>query len=206
MRKWTIPAAVALAVFALFGCNDSSNTTEPPLPVDSGEPNYEERLTFAWQKFGSGNYEGAKVIFEELIENNTLLADAYTGLGWCNANLNSLDAAVLNFNQALLNQPSEELANDIHAGLSFTYDAKNLSSQCLSTTEKIDPDWEFEHRVDLDYDDIIALRAMNYYAMGSFQSSLVEVRRLDPYFSAQVGTVEGRAALAGKIEALGAGG
>ena len=53
-----------------------------------------------------------------------------------------------------------------------------------------------------DFNDLILLRAMSYYAIADFASSLGEVRRLQPSFYADVDTVEGRAALAEKIETL----
>ena len=201
MRKQIYISVIIMAVSMIWSCGDDIERNREWL-FGSGEPNHEERLAFAWKKFTYGDYLGARDIFEDLIENNVLLVDAYTGLGWCNANLNLPDTAMDNFQEALNNQPSDKLMNDIYAGLSFIYDAQNLPNECLAATERVDSAWKFDYRVDLDYKDIVLLRAMNHYARGDFTSSLSEVRRLDPSFNTQVSTVEGRAALADKIETL----
>ncbi len=165
-------------------------------------PTDQEILESGWRNFMNGSYTEAVNDFTELINREAFLGDAYTGLGWSNSFLNYLQEAVNNYNIALNNQSSNRLSNDIYAGLSFVYDALDYHQNCLVASDSVTSDWRFAYKEDLDYNDLILLRAISFYALGDFLNSLSEIQRLDPSFIADVATIEGRAALADKIEEL----
>ena len=77
-----------------------------------------------------------------------------------------------------------------------------LSNQRIDMALELSPAWSFEARPDLDRDDLIVLRAENYFALGDFAASLAEVQSLVEGFTADVGTPQGQAELAAKIEEL----
>ena len=188
--KYILP--IILGIMIISGCSKSSS------PGMSDE----EKLAAAWESFTNGDYEQAKEYFTELIDDEEYLAEAYCGLGWSNSLLGQLQTAITNFTNGLNNNPTIEIEDDIYAGRSFAYEALGSYEDCLLDTDQIDEDWEFVHKDDLSYNDIILLRAICYYTLGEFENSLIEVQRLDPGFYADVSTEEGRAALAAKIEEL----
>ena len=191
MKRYIFILIIIAATLALIGCSE-----------DEKKPNYQAKLETAWENFVAGSYADAKVGFQELIDKGELLAEAYNGLGWCNLFLDDLDSANGAFSYGLQNAPEDAIYQDIVAGLCFVYDAQNLPNACLSVSENVNSDWAFAYG-DLDYEDIILLRAISYYSISDFTNSLTEVQRLDSSFTADVSTVEGRAALAEKIEELG---
>ncbi|MCK4695547.1 MAG: hypothetical protein KAT74_07280 [Candidatus Cloacimonetes bacterium] len=188
--KYVLP--IILGIMIISGCSKSSS------PGMSDE----EKLAAAWENFTNGDYEKAIEYFTELIDDEEYLAEAYSGLGWSNSFLGQLQTAITNFTNGLNNNPTIEIEDDIYAGRSFAYEALSSYEDCLLDTDQIDEGWEFLHKDDLSYNDIILLRAICYYALGEFENSLIEVQRLDPGFYADVSTEEGRAALAAKIEEL----
>ncbi len=197
MKKYISILIVIVAILALIGCSDDNDK----------KPNYQAKLETAWHNFETANYTEAIAGFQELIDSGELVAEAYNGLGWCNLYLDDLDAANSAFSNGLQNEPEDAVYQDIVAGLTFVYDAQNLPNACLTVSENVNPDWGFDHWTfsfsPLNYEDIIVLRAVSYYALGDFANSLLEVQRIDGAFTADVSTAEGRAALAGKIEELG---
>ena len=196
MKKQACIAAIILALAMVWGCDDGDDAEEAVAASNA------DILSLAWKNYGDGFHFLAKTKFEELIDKGAYPAEAHAGLAWCQASLFQLDDALDEFQEALDNNPSAALAGDIRAGLSFIYDAQNRPDDCLAAIALVDPAWDFEHRTDLDYNDLILLKAMNHYAQGDLDDSLSEVKRLDPTFDADTTTTEGRAALAGKIEAL----
>lgn len=163
----------------------------------------DELLSMGWQDFRDNDHSSAKNNFSELINRNAFLAEAYAGLGWANAFLNSYSEALDNFNNALQQSPSEELENDIYAGLCIVNDANNSPQNCLAASENVATDWAFQYITGLNYNDIILLRAFSNYALGNFSASLNEVKVLDSDFNVDVSTILGRVTLADKIEMLG---
>ncbi len=195
MKTKMIVMVLAFFIAIFSGCSDEGTSK-------TSSPSDKEVLDFGWNNFVAGDYSAAKDNFNELITREALLADAHSGLGWSNTFLDLLQNAADEFNFALNTQPSDSLKNDIYAGLSFVYDALNYPQECISATDNVATNWQFAYKADLDFNDIILLRAINYYALGEFDNSLIEVQRLDQSFNTDVSTVEGRAALANKIEAL----
>ena len=161
----------------------------------------DELIDSGWEEFENGNYSSAIDEFTKAASKCSLKAEAYTGKGWCELKLSQIGNSIQSFNSALNEQPTNDQKNDIYAGLSFAYDAQDKHELCISATDSISSDWCFIHD-DLNYNDIILLRAINYYAKGDFANSLQEVKLLAPGFSVNTTTIEGRAYLAEKIEEL----
>ena len=172
--------------------------------------NDEELLSSGWSEFEKGNYTNSKEYFLELIERqDKFIKEAYAGLGWSESHLNLYINAINSFNSALeYLDVNDDISNDIYAGLSFANDALDKHHDCLNTTKNVDENWHFSHDTKLDYNDIILLKAISYYALGCkenesyFSNCLEEVQRLDPGYSINVSTIGGRGQLSVKIEEL----
>lgn len=192
MRKLLFP--VLLIVFMVLGHGCSKSST--------GNLSDSELLSAGWEEFRARDYGAARDHFAELAGRGTLLADAYCGLGWSRLYLGTPAPAIEDFETALGENPSAETGSDIYAGKCFGYDALGNSQQCIEASALIAITWQFRYRSGLSYSDIRLVRAANLYALGEFSLSLAEVRFLDPSFNADINTVEGRAALAARIESL----
>ena len=64
------------------------------------------------------------------------------------------------------------------------------------------PQWIFIHDQTISYKDLHLIKAEGYFALGNFNESLIEVQLLNPAFTTDTNTFEGRAALAEEIERL----
>lgn len=184
---------LSLLTFILSGCSDDSSS--------SGLSD-EEKLALAWTSFADELYQEAIDIFNELIDDEVFLAEAYSGLGWSYSRDGQLNNAWSAFNTGLNNDPSAEIENDIFAGSSFALEAQQLYDDALINSGQVSNNWQFAHDAQLSYDDIVLLRAICYYTLADFANSLLEVQILDPEFDCDVETEAGRAALAAKIEEL----
>ena len=192
MKKYLF--SVILLTLGLLCLNCSKDST--------GNLSDSELLSAGWEEFSARDYGTARDYFAELAGRGALLADAYCGLGWSRLYLGSLALAIEDFEAALNENPSTVTRNDILAGMCFGADASGDPQACIEFGGNVAPGWQFRYRTSLSFSDITLVRAASYYALGDFAASLTEVRLLDASFSVNVNTVEGRAALAAKIETL----
>lgn len=184
---------LSLSLLFLSSCGDDSSS--------SGLSDA-EKLALAWTSFSDGLYQDAIDLFNELIDDEVFLAEAYSGLGWSAARNGQLQTAINSYENGLMNEPSVDLEDDIYAGWSFAKEALGEYADALTGTAEVSNNWQFDHDNQLSHNDIVLLRAICYYALGDFANSLLEVQILDPDFDCNVETEAGRAALAAKIEEL----
>jgi tetratricopeptide (TPR) repeat protein len=156
----------------------------------------------AWQFFINKEYNSSLHYFNKLLEKGDSLAIAYTGIGWCKSRLYEFNEAKTNLNNALLHNPYNLQKDNIFSGLAFVQDALNEYENCIQSTDSISTDWNFQYDSTLNYNDIILLRAVNFYSISDYYKSYLEVKKLDDSFTTNINTVEGRAKLAEKIEEL----
>ncbi len=192
---WLLLLAMPLALCG--GCGGDDDGGGPPPP-----PTDEEVLAAGWDAFEAGDLAEADVQFRELLARGALRLEAHDGLGWRFVYGARPDSARVHFETALEFETDDvDLEDEVDAGLVVTYDALDRPADVLAAGA-VDEDWVFAHDDALTAADIIALRAASHYALGQFAESLLEVQRLEATFTADVETIEGRAALAAKIEEL----
>lgn len=198
MKKLIFLALVALPLALTVGCSSSDDPAPPPTP-----PSDATVLQRGWTAFEAADYAEAESQFRELLNRNRLLAEAHDGLGWTFARQSGADSSLTHFAAALAaGADALPIADQTYAGLAFARHADQEYASCLTAAAEVSSGWVFAHGSDLDRDDITLLEAMAHYALGQFEDALAKVQELDSQFTADVGTVEGRAALAAKIEAL----
>lgn len=182
-----------LAVVVIAGCAGKGAGPEKTA---------EELTAEGWEVYKGQTYEEVLDLFNQAVEKNPGYPEAYNGLGWANAKLNRLSAAVTNFSQCL----SLDHQNlNAKAGLAFVYNAQNRYSESVIEAKEVlevDPGWVFPYDSTLDSGDLHLLLAQDYYAQAEFEKSLAEVRVLNGEFTAAVNTPEGRTDLAAEIERL----
>lgn len=160
-----------------------------------------EALSQGWEKFETGDYNAALANFEEAVNNNSNLIDAYSGLGWTNAKLDEMEEAEELFFEGFQKDTSYV---DIVAGLAFVRNAQKYYSSSNNWAQSALYNmnhWYFPHDNSLDYKDVHLLMSENYFALADFESSLLQVQELVS-FTTDVSTQEGITELGLKIEEL----
>ncbi|HTY08497.1 MAG TPA: hypothetical protein VMF29_04975 [Candidatus Edwardsbacteria bacterium] len=194
---------VALILLAAVSC--SKNPTQTPAAAGG---NASEDLANGWAAFSNGYFSQAQPYFESAIGEDASLADAYNGKGWCQGILRQPAAALASF-RAGLTQPGSN--NEIKAGLAFAYAALDSPAQAATRAQEVlaaDSLWRFSHTYRasqdavLDYRELRLLLAQTCFKQGQFAAALAWVQKLNPSFTADVGTATGQAALQAEIEWL----
>lgn len=180
---------LSLIVF-FIGCSKSSS--EP-------EKTAQEYLNEGWNYFEQNNYSSALSSFKNAILKNTILADAHNGAGWSAGKTGDTQSSLTYFQDGY---NLESGNNEIKAGLSFSLNANQQFSESNNHANTINQSWIFEHDTTLSFNDIILLKAQNYFALGDFPSSINQVKILNPTFDCDTNTIEGIMALADEIERL----
>lgn len=194
--KRSVYILLILFLLMLGSCGSDNGFTPPNKEA-------QDLVDEGWEKFGYKGYQNALLKFEEAIEKDETFTDAYNGAAWACARIPRLQNAANYFSQCL-NIDNNYV--DAHAGLAFVYNAQKSyanSNTAATTALNKDPDWAFSHDVTVDYKDLQLLMAVNYYALGDLNSSLMKVKILNPLFNADVTSFEGKQALANEIERLG---
>lgn len=179
----------------IFKCGED-NGFKPPAKEA------EQLTNEGWDRFEYKGYDNALAKFKEAIAKDKNYAEAYNGAGWASARLTNLSDAVSYFTQCISLSSTHV---DAHAGLAFVYNAEKEYQSSVSaaiTALSIDSSWLFAHDQTINYQDLHLILAECYFALGNFSDSLAQVQILNPSFTADVGTFEGRSALAEEIERL----
>src|SRR5689334_7128005 len=187
---------VFAAALCLAACKKDSGTEPPPPPTAA------ELVAQGWTAFAAGNFVTAKARFTSAIALDATIADAYNGAGWSDAHLGLLSEAETRFGEGRA-RPGATL--DLLAGLSIVHNASKdyaLSVLEADTLFTADAGWAFSRDTSVNSADVRVAVAESYYAMGNFSASMAAVVVLNPSFSADVLTVDGRTALAAEIERL----
>lgn len=163
---------------------------------------YEAEINGGWIAFTKKDFVEANLRFRQAIEVDSANAEAYSGLAWVLFKQDSIEKAFIMFDSAsIMVDPNAS----VFAGYAFALNvAKNYASsnQKAEQALKIDPAWFFPYLSSLDYNDLIVLKAENYFMLGNFSQSLREVNRINPEFVVSLSTPAGIAKLADEIEKL----
>lgn len=86
----------------------------------------------AMMSFEAGDYQGAAVQFQGVVQQDAAFAEALCGLGLCQAKLDRLDQATRTLEQAM--RLNAALV-DIHGGLAIVYSAHNRDEEAIEEGE-----------------------------------------------------------------------
>ena len=192
MKTFKLISSILLVYFFSSCSEKESTTAEPP-------PTAEEYLQMGWDEFENQNYETALENFEISFQKDNWLDDAMSGAGWSAGYLSQLTVAVEYFTQGYNVTENNE---DITAGFAFIYNAQKKYENSNEWALKVKSNWIFSHDVSVNINDVFLLIAENCFALGDFENSLIYVQILNPVFTCDIYSIEGRAALAAEIERL----
>ncbi len=208
MSGWKVPSRPVLwplLLAALWGCGTSP---EPSVR------NVDELVQQGWQWFEEGQWDSAYVAFGQAVSQNPQHAEAWLGMGWTSLRLYDPVYA----HQSLLRTLS--LGGDsLHAwaGLAIgdadpipdptLYGAPldsvlHLALRAANEVLQRDPTYAFPHDPGANATVILLEKARVLCSLGRFAEALAVVQQVDPSFTADVSTPEGRAALLQKIADL----
>lgn len=143
-----------------------------------------QAITFTlqgWNSFEAKRYPEAVTHFRQAVQTNDQFGDAYNGLGWTYARMDSLQLALHYFDIALGQQ-----ANflDAYAGRSFVSLALGDyrgAILCVSAVEETGSKfYSFRHDVKISMDDLLLVKAQSYFMLSNYPAAQALIDRLDP--------------------------
>lgn len=165
-------------------------------------PSLADLILEGWTAFEQGDYATASTKFTEAINKDQNSAEAFTGKAWSLFKLDNLSQARAEFSAgSLKSNPTA----DLFAGWAFVLNALKQyasSNQRAENALTQDPAWQFSHGLSLDSNDLHIVKAENFFLLGDFANSLMEIKLLNPGFDVDVNTSDGQSALAQEIERL----
>lgn len=162
--------------------------------------NYDGLVDNGGDQFESGDYATALGSFKDAIAKDSTLAEAYSGAGWCEIQLDNLDNAAQTFARGIT---KTDVPADLNAGYGFVLSASGDYTACITQAEQAlqkDPNWTFTYGLGLNKDDLRLMKAQSYYLLGQYASALNEVHTWNASFTADVSTQAGIIALGNEIE------
>jgi len=193
MKKNILIVSILLLI-SLMGCRERV------------EPQVDDFVEYGWVLYAERDFRGALAEFEEGLTLDSVYADGYNGLGWCYSEFNEVDSAIHFFDRGLqLTQDTSNVQHEMSAGLALSYHANQQYTEAFNKANAVHtarPFFEFTHDWRINYVDIIVVAAASKYALGEFGAAYTWVRKYDNTFVTDVSTLEGRAKLIKKIEAI----
>lgn len=194
----TLTSVLMMGLLLVAGCGggDGGTTTPPTPPTDS------EVLADGWMALGQGDTAGAETEFRRLVSRNALLPQAFDGLGWTFTLAAEADSALANFRRSVAaGVDTTSVQDQARAGQCFAENALGHHDEAVTAGQMVTAPWSLTIVETYDDQDVALTLAASHYMLGNFEESLAALN-LVVEFTADVGTVEGRAALAAMIEEL----
>lgn len=173
IKRYILPVAALVVLSLALGCGD--NGGGPELTA--------EQLTEqGWDKFEDNQFEEAVSEFDQALGKDPEYGEAYNGVGWCCVKIDSLEAAIDAFGQAISNGV---ISADPRAGKAIVYrDLEPVDFQMAidwaDSGLAIDSDYAFTHDDTFDYKDLRLILAQSYYGLSQYDEALAQVDILNP--------------------------
>ena len=147
----------------------------------------EDESSYGWEIFEQKDYLKSKEWFYNSITTDKKWKDGYNGLGWTYAKLMVLDSSIAHFTTGLEKTQNQwnpiDVQSEILAGLTFANHALGKDAKTIqygtafldSTVKPLTLGWAFTHDSLLNYLDVRITMAASYYALGKFDSTILQV-------------------------------
>lgn len=189
-------------VLAINGCSKN------PAKNKISDLSSEELFKKGWELYKSNEYNKSLEYFNILSTRQTYYLEGHLGLGWNYLKLNQAQNAKLQFNKFFdldsldIIVPTDSSFIEGKAGLSFACQLSHDQANAIANSSSIAINWSARFDENLNYSDIVLLRAISFYELTQYTQSLEMVKILDPTFNTDLNFLEGRITLAQKIEEL----
>jgi tetratricopeptide (TPR) repeat protein len=135
-----------------------------------------------WALFEKGEYEAAITKFNQALGLDATYSDAYNGLGWSDAKLDSLGRALDSFGECLV---FDNMLADAYAGCAPVYrdyetEPAHFDSAIASAGHalSIAAAYSFSHDTSFDWHDLRLIMAQSHYGLGEFLDAYDQVIEL----------------------------
>lgn len=170
VKYWT-GVILILCVITSFGCSD-----DPEVDTAAAQ----DRLIDGWTAYDKGDFAGALLHFQQVIELDTTVADAHNGLGWTHLSISrepvKMPEAIAKAQEAFERAIRSDTSNaDAWIGLADTLFLRRESDADFQTALRaIDNAFQGDHRTLFRHDyqsaaDLHTLRAACYYYLGQIE-------------------------------------
>jgi hypothetical protein len=189
-------------LMGLGGCSHESDNI--PTKVTTNEVLMKE----AWDDYGSGSYNSAIKKFQEILNRDATITEAYVGLGWGYTLAGTFDKGRNNFVFAQARADFNPFKADVYAGMASNYAASNEDSLAVLYAKKVlevDPEWvffkndELVRNDNLNAHDLHVLIAQSYFHKKRYMYAKDEVDIMEPGWSSRFATTS----LSGLVTPLG---
>jgi len=175
MSKTTVLFILSLGLITVDACRKKYYATA------------EDMAEYGWVLFETQEYLTSNAWFLDAIKENKDWKDGYNGLGWTYAKLMVLDSSIAHFTTGLEKTQYQwnpvDVQSEILAGLTFANHALGKDAKTIqygtafldSTVKPLTLGWTFTHDSLLNYLDVRITLAASYYALGKFDSTILQV-------------------------------
>ena len=175
MSKTTVLFILSLGLITVDACRKKYYATA------------EDMAEYGWVLFETQEYLTSNAWFLDAIKENKDWKDGYNGLGWTYAKLMVLDSSIAHFTTGLEKTQYQwnpvDVQSEILAGLTFANHALGKDAKTIqygtafldSTVKPLTLGWAFTHDSLLNYLDVRITMAASYYALGKFDSTILQV-------------------------------
>ena len=175
MSKTTVLFILSLGLITVDACRKKYYATA------------EDMAEYGWVLFETQEYLTSNAWFLDAINEDKDWKDGYNGLGWTYAKLMVLDSSIAHFTTGLEKTQYQwnpvDVQSEILAGLTFANHALGKDAKTIqygtafldSTVKPLTQGWAFTHDSLLNYLDVRITLAASYYALGKFDSTILQV-------------------------------
>jgi tetratricopeptide (TPR) repeat protein len=170
--------AILATALLVLSCKQDNNSV-----VNITQPSEEAigLTSQGWVAFEAKNYSAALALFSQASEKNNLYADAYNGLAWSYARLDSLNKARKYFDVAIGLQFS---MIDAYAGRAFVSLAAGNYPEAIDAVSEVQaigpPFYVFRHDAEVSMNDLLLVKAQSYFLLQNYTGTFQIVNVLDP--------------------------
>jgi hypothetical protein len=142
-------------------------------------------LEQAWSLYHNDDWSASLTSFSDLLATGNVTSEAYTGMGYCQLHLHLPQEAAQSFQEAV---SLNSWLVDSRAGLIFAerelesvdYEALRVEAASLI---HINPNWIFVHEPEINWRDLMLVRAQCSFYLGDFQTCLQVLVSINPDLS-----------------------
>lgn len=182
-RVSRVALGMLLPLFVAWGCLESTS---------KGPPSYLDLVESGWTAFEYDDFGDAALTFLSAVALDTTRYEAFDGLGWSLAMIDSLAFADASLTATI--ERHSTLA-DAFAGRAAVRrdlypDSLELAVTDAETALELAPDFVFGHNLAYDWHDIRLILAQALFGLTRFSDVEVQILILDPSFSPPAPTAE----------------
>ncbi|MGA2624035.1 MAG: tetratricopeptide repeat protein [Bacteroidota bacterium] len=164
-----------------FACKPTADVGSTVVNVADPTAEAIQYTSKGWAAFEQKDYATAKSLFRQAISSNDLYADAYNGLGWTYARLDSMTNALQSFDIALGLQPQFV---DVLAGRSFVSLALGKYHDAITAVgivQSLEPGfYAFRHDPKVSLNLLLLVKAQSCFMLTDYDAAQSIINQLDP--------------------------